>query len=138
MNLSNYLDLRKLFEEEHPVASLLFSLEDLSDNIIEEVPAFEYGTAWLKLEVGGEEVTIGFTRETIYRLEFDQANSWEDRIGDRDLYGVARPEGDELVLRLPLCDRYLKYPDQLRKVVVENQWKFLDFSFLHEKIDISP
>jgi hypothetical protein len=136
LSLSRYMDMRKIFENEHRVASLLFSLQDLSDNIVEEVPGLEPYTAILHLEVGGQEITIEFICVTSYQIEFDQARP--DGGFVEDLYQIAKPEGDEFVIRLPLSGKIQKYPTQLRKVLVERRWLFLDFSFLHEKIDISP
>ncbi len=135
MDLKSYYHLKQILRDEHPVASYLFSLGGLGDNIVEKVPGPGPDLASLKLTVMGKEETIYFIRETVYRLEFDEGRVEED-ITDplQQLLSVGK---NRIEVALPLSARTRKRIGQLRKVLVEKRWKFLDFSFLDENIEVS-
>lgn len=127
--LDDYYEFRRRFVEEHPVAAFLFSRNDLSNNITARSPLQGRELAWLKLEVAGEEVTIDFILETVYRLEYGAgARPEEDFLADPE--EAVRARDGRLEITLPLSPRTCEHLPELRRVLVEKRWKFLDFSFL--------
>lgn len=129
MDYRSYYEFRHILAEEHPVAMFLFSLEDLSDNIIENKRISE-DEAELRIAVKGEEITLAFVRETIYRLEFDRGRAEEDFLPPLQEIIV---EGERVfTLDVPLSRKTRKRLHTLRRVNIEKQWKFLDFSFLNK------
>lgn len=129
MDLKSYYEVRKQFEDEYPLESFLFSLKDIEDNIKEKTFSPDGRSALLTLSIGGEDYSIWFIRETIYRFEFDQGRPFEDF--SRPLEELIAVEGDALEVTLPLIKKNMKRLEALRTVIVEERWKFLDFSFLH-------
>ncbi|MHC4943510.1 MAG: hypothetical protein ACYTG7_10890 [Planctomycetota bacterium] len=136
MNLSSYYEVRRQFEEKYPLESFFFSMQDLRDNILDKRLLPDGLHAQLKLSLGGKETTIWFVRETVYRFEFDDEGRLEEDLTD-PLETLVSDKGDRLIFDLPLSSKTSKRKDALRKILVEKNWKFLDFSFLHEKIDVS-
>lgn len=129
-----YYDIRCIIEEEYPLETWAFSLQDLDDNIVDRFISLDDGRAWLKLSVYGQEMTIDFTRELVCRLEFDDGHEQSLDPGENPLHASE----NQLEIQLPL-DKYsaVKVAKRLphwRKVLVEKRWKVLDFSFLREKM----
>jgi hypothetical protein len=135
MDLKSYYEVRRHFEERYPLENWLFSMQDLEDNIVDKRLEPGGRVAHLKLSLGGQETTIDFVRETVYRFEFDEGRLEEDLAAP--LETLVRDEEEKLILELPMSSKTRKRKDALRKILVEKRWKFLDFSFLHEKMDAS-
>jgi len=134
LDYSSYFEIRNILAEENPVAVFLFSLEDLSDNIKEEKP-IDDDEMDLYLDVKGEEIIISFIRETVFRLEFDGKNRPEEGFLSH-IKDIIMESGNGLLIGLFLPSRTRKRLGNkihaLRKIVVEEKWKFKDFSFLHK------
>ena len=132
MDFSSYFDLRHLIEKKYPMSTWFFSLQDLKANITDRIVLLDEGFAWLKLSIMGEEITIEFVRETVYRLEFDEKGLVEDYIYSTEPFIHSRD--NKLEVHLPLASKTAKNYPYWRKILVEKRWKFLDFSFLHERM----
>ncbi len=133
--LDNYYEFRSKFVDEHPVAAFLFSINDLTDNITIRSPLKGMEWASLTLEVAGEEIIITFILETTYRLEYLEARPEEDLLLDPHTR-ILEKEG-QLEINLPMTPRTRKHLGDLKKILVEKRWKFLEFSFQNEKMSVS-
>jgi hypothetical protein len=137
-----YYEFRQILVDDNPVAAFLFSLVDLEEAIIEtRMEGDDLATMWLDL--AGERITILFIRETISHLEYDRAP--ED--SRRFVGGGLMPPLQDLIqekeaaftLAVPFRNKKEKRRfHRLRKIVLEKQWKFLDFPFLHENKSEPP
>lgn len=138
LSLSSYYETRQMLLEDQPVAAYIFSLNDLSDNIIEEIISPKGDRATLVLSVYGEEVFIEFIRETLFQIEFDEARAVGDFL-PKPLHDLIRfnEEEHEFYLTLFLSPRIRDNLRSIRKIMVEKNWKFLRFSFLDEETNIS-
>lgn len=135
MDVKSYYEARRLFVDEHPMAAFFFSLGDLRDNIV-ELSGTEGDLATMKLSLGGEEIVIYFTQEAAYQLEFDKVRTERDDILE-PFSDIVAARDRKLNVSLPLSKRTRENHRKLRRIVVEKRWKFLDFPFLDENIDIS-
>ena len=130
--LDDYYEFRRRFVSEHPVAAFLFSKNDLTNNITARSPLEGRELAWLEIEAGGRKVTIDFMLETVYRLEYGGAGTRPEEDFIPDPEAALRARNGTLEIVLPLSPRTRKHLSELKRVLVEKRWKFLDFSFLHD------
>jgi hypothetical protein len=130
LGLSGYHEFRRKLADEYPLAFLLFSLNDIEDNI--GSPQITGDTADVDLVFGGNTITVTLLRETIYHLEFDEGPA---------AGGLSPPlqtliqEGEGWFgIMLDMTQKTKRRLMKLRKILVEKRWKFLDFSLLDEKM----
>jgi hypothetical protein len=134
LGFSWYYDFRGILAEEYPFEIWAFSLQDLDDNIVDRFVSLDEGRAWLKLSVYGREMTIEFIREAVCIVENYEGAYLQLDPGEHPV----RINEAQVLVEVPV-DKYSarktpRFFPRWRKVMVEKRWKFLDFSFLHEKM----
>lgn len=73
--LPSYHIARQLLLDEQPAFSYVLKRVDLLDRVVEERRDDSDTQAWITLEAGGEQVEIGFERETTVRLGYVDGRS---------------------------------------------------------------
>jgi hypothetical protein len=131
-DLEQYIIARDRALDDNPLISAFMSLKDLADSIDSLDMGSDGRTALMTLSVLGEEFRIRFRCETVFAIEVKS-----DKRRRTDLM----PPFDESVQVSPRKDAFgivfegvqrswiRKLPD-LRKLTVEEQWKFADIDFL--------
>ena len=135
LDYESYYDFRYQFVDEHPVAAFLFNLNDLDNNVVNTDYRSDGKTARLDLRVAGEDHWIDFILETEYFLEYF-GEDWTARDIIPEPHTKIFRKGNQIEIDVPL-NRQTRNKDlgDLRKLLLEKRWKFLDFSFVHENIE---
>jgi hypothetical protein len=137
-DLDIYTAMRNEAIDENPLAASLLSLKDLAGSVTDLAIEPSRRFAAMTLSILGKEFRILFFRETVYRMEFDEGiRPKEDFIPP--LYsGSTRtgPDSFEVTIR-NVPQKWLRDLPYIRKLVVEERWKFGNF-FLDDEGTVRP
>jgi len=130
-DLEQYAMFRWEALETSPFLSLLISLKDLSECIdsVEQNFGGNEDLALMKLSVVGQDLDILFKRETVCLLEFDSTTDKEKHVPS--LAETLHVDGTTLLIRVDGLEKaWIGKLPYLRRLVLEEQWKFRDVKIL--------
>lgn len=131
-DLEQYTIARDRALDDNPLISAFMSLKDLADSIESLDFDSDGGTAVMTLSILGEEFRIRFRRETVFRIEFKSTGRFKEDLmpplektiqvfAQKDAFGI-------LFQDVPRS--WIKMLPDMRKLTVEELWKFADIEFL--------
>jgi hypothetical protein len=137
-DLDSYTFAREQAIDENPLLAALLDLRDLAGHIKNVTANPLEREAEVVLSILGEEFRIRFVRETIYRFEFDGNSRIRENLMP-PLRDAVREKNGSVHVTLPDVRRgWLRNPADLRRVVLEEQWKFRDFELIGGKKQAPP
>jgi hypothetical protein len=139
-DLEQYTIARDRALDDNPLISAFLSLKDLANSIESLDIDPEGGAAVMTLSVLGEEFRIRFRRETVFRIEFKSTDRFKEDLmppleqavqvsARKDAFGILFPNVPRSWIRM--------LPD-MRKLTVEERWKFADVEFLEGESPPEP
>jgi len=128
LDLDTYALMRAQAIRENPLAATLLSLKDLAGSVTDLTIDPSRRVATMTLSILGEEINIFFFRETFYRLEFDEGIRTVEDLMPPLYAGSIRtgPDSFEVAFR-NVKRKWLRNLPCLRRLVVEERWKFGEF-----------
>ncbi len=130
-DLDQFAMLRQQALDANPFLSLLMSLKDLRECITSVDPPIggDADLALMKLSVAGHDLDVLFRRETVCQLEFHSTTDKEKRVPS--IAETLHAEGNALSIRVDGLKRsWISNLPYLRRLVLEEQWKFADVKIL--------
>lgn len=130
-DLEQFAMIRRQALDANPFLSLLMSLRDLRECITNKETPFngDPDLALMELSVAGRKVDIFFRRETVCQLEYRSTTDKEKRVPS--IAETLVKEENGFSIRVDgLNKSWISHLPSLRRIVLEEQWKFADVEIL--------
>jgi len=137
-DLDSYAVMRDEAIDANPLVKTFLALKDLAGSVKSVQVDPNNRQAIMNLNVLGTEFDILFLRETIYHLEFDNDSRVREDFMPPLRSTVAANQGALLLIVPDVNPRWLKKVEALRKLSVEERWKFGDFDFIQRPNATAP
>ncbi len=136
--LESYAFAREQAIDENPLLAALLDLRDLTGHVKNVIADPLKRRAEIVLSILGEEFRVRFVRETVYRLEFDGDSRIREELMPPLCDAIRQKNGSLQVELLDVPRSWLRNLPTLRRVVLEEQWKFRDLELIDGKSRASP
>jgi len=130
LDYDGYVIGRRQALEENPLLGPLLDLKDLPGHVTSLAVDPGGRRAEMTLDILGKRIGISFVRETVYRLEFDGDRRVREGAMSPLAEAIAAKKGAFSVAVENVPPSWLEKFPSLRKLVLEELWKFGDFGLI--------